>query len=221
MKKFVMSFMLFLMSFPIFSQQVSVSEETKKADGTDYKGYASKVVFDLPKVEEAWAKEMKKYGKLERGKDFWVLRNGNIPSVSSQIIVVYSKVTAGNDGTTIWVGTAEANEGLKGLLYSFSINMYKNDLMEQLQEAETVLLNTNKGYEKKISEGDNLQKKIAGNKADKLKLEQSLQQNAIDLKQYEADVEKNKLEKQAALDEMEKIKKIIEQKKENLKMVGN
>jgi hypothetical protein len=201
-----------------FGQTVPVLDEYKKLQDKEWKGYSSIVMFDKETVLDAWIKELKKYGKVETNNNGIKLTGANMPSVSTDLFVMQSAVSSTQDGTKIWLAGDKDYPKLKEYLQTFSTNMYKFDLQKQIEEAESVILMTNKNYEKKVKEHEVLLKKIENNIAEKLKLEQALQQNAIDLKNFEAAVEKNKLEKQGTLEEIEKVKKIIEVKKEKLKI---
>lgn len=220
MKALIISFFALLVHITSFAQQqdikITVTEDKKKIEGYEMKGASGKVQFDFATTEAALIKELKKYGKLEKTRPPYVVINAKLPSFSSDLIDVYAVLTSETGGTSIWIGAKQPAKNVKEFVYEFCLNMYKTDLQNQITEAETVILNKNKEYQKKITEGESLQADIEDNKKEKLRLEQSLQQNGLQKITLEKAIEQNKTDKSAVLLEVEKAKKVVEAKKVKL-----
>ncbi len=193
--------------------KITVTEGKRKIEGYDMKGASAKVLFDFTTTESALLKELKKYGKVEKNRPPYVVIGASIPSFSSDLIDVYAELTSETGATSIWIGTKQNAKNVKEFVYNFCLDMYKKDLETQISEAESVILNTNKEYQRKITGGEKLQADLEDNKKEKLKLEQSLQQNGIEKIELEKAIEQNKLDKAALLTEVEKVKKVVEAKK--------
>lgn len=193
------------------------------------KGLATTVELDNKYVRDLWKKHIKSYGKTSSKGKITSIELANMSSISSTPVTMYSQVESSGKGTEIWMGidmgdkyVVEGGEGYssaKQLLESFALSCYKEDLMDQVKEAEDALGSSVKKQEKVIKEGEKLVSSIESNKKEKEKLEQAIAKNASDKTQLESDLEQNKKDQGASKDEVGKMKKALELKQTELNQV--
>jgi hypothetical protein len=105
------------------------------------------------------------------------------------------------------------------ILHDFGVMVYRENINDQIKDAEKVLSQTVKAQEKKVKQGVDLVNKVDRNKQQKINLEQKLKENAEELIQLQKDIEQNKLDQGASSVEVEKVKKAVEAVKAKLLQV--
>jgi hypothetical protein len=173
---------------------------------------------------------MKSVGKFE-GSEKQALQGFNLmlSQISSDAVDFFSKITVSPRCIQVFMGATRAGsvlelpdnqpENVKKMLYDFAIEQYRQDLIDQISEAERVVSLAVKAHDKRVNEGNSLKNKINRNKKDRLKLFKELEQNAEDLKKLKMDSTQNKAEQETALEEIDKVRKIAEEKKAKLGQV--
>ena len=206
------------------SPRIVVVPDTEKIDGTAYKGVSSLISLDVKEVRKAWHKHLREYGRVSTVKDVYTVELAEIPVISNMPIDVYSKVVESNVGAKVFFGLTHSDgkaveEGSKEferaseMLYDFVVAQYRDDMNMQIEEAEKVVKITVRDYEKKVNEGEKLERNLEKNKEEKKELEQKLKDNAQEKKDLEAALATNKREREAALEDIEKVRKLAEEKK--------
>ena len=230
MKKLI-SFLFILFLFNLgMAQKVRVTESTEVVDKISRSGLSVIIELDNKKIEKAWEKQLKSYGKVDNSKGVYRIPLANISSISSSPCVVTSVVKSSGKGTQIWwaidLGTNHVSSGSAGykaaekILNDFAIQAYRDDVNEQIVEAERALASTVKSQEKEVKEGESLVRDVEKNKQEKLDLEKELKENGEELVQLQKDIEQNKKDQTAAAQEVEKMKKALEMVKAKLNQVG-
>jgi hypothetical protein len=230
MKKLISSvFILFIINLAI-AQKVRVTESTEVIDKISRTGLSTIIELDNKKVEKAWEKQLKTYGKVDYSKGVYRIPVANIPSVSSSPCVVTSIVKSTGKGTMVWWSIdlgkdhvspgSSAYKAAEKILNEFALQAYRDDINDQIQEAEKALANSVKAQEKQVKEGENLVRSVEKNKQEKANLERKLKENADELVQLQKDIEQNKKDQAAAAQDVEKMKKALEAVKNKLNQVG-
>lgn len=214
------------------AQKVKVSETSEKIDEIPRTGMSTLIELDNKKVEKAWEKQLKSYGKVTSSKGTYTIPVANVPGVSSQPCIVTSVVKTSGKGTLIWwsidmgkehvtsSGSPSAYKAAEKILNDFALQCYRDDVNEQIEEAEKALSSAVKAQEKEVKEGEGLVRDVERNKQEKATLEQKLKQNGEDLIRLQSNIEQNKKDQAAAGQDVEKMKKALEVVKAKLAAVG-
>ncbi|MFN3403860.1 MAG: hypothetical protein ACK40G_07175 [Cytophagaceae bacterium] len=220
-------FLLFFCTIS-FAQKIKVAESSEVIDKISRTGLYVIIDLDEKMVDKLWEKHLKTYGKTESSKKTYTLNIANISSVSSNPCKVVSKVEGSGKGTKVWwaidLGTSHvtssnnssAYKAAEKILHEFALTCYREDINDQIKEAEKALNSSVKSQEKKVKEGEQLLSDIEKNKKEKANLEQKLKDNADELEKLKKDVEQNKQDQSAAAQEVEKMKKALEVVKQKL-----
>ena len=223
MKKIFIVSALFLSAFIGFGQKnISVVSKEIVVEKITRKGLAVLVELDEKFVKEQWKKQIKEYGKTEsKGSAYWI-EVAQIPAISSSSVKLYSSLESSGKGTMVWLGIdlgdkhvvegGEGYESAKKLLRDFALGCYKQDLVEQVNEATKALETSQKKDEKVIKNGEKLVSDKESNASNKIKLEDALKKNAEDKIQLEKDIEQNKKDQVASKEEVAKMQKALELK---------
>lgn len=232
MKK-IATLVLFLFALKLATaQKVTVNETTEIVEKISRTGLSTVIALDQKKVQKAWEKQLKNYGKITESKGIYTIPVANIPSISSTPCRVTSIVKSSGKGTMVWwaidlgdehvnsSSNSHAYKAAEKILSDFSMQCYREDVNDQIEEAEKALQNSVKTQEKKVKEGENLVRDVEKNKQEKINLEQKLKQNGEDLVQLQKDIETNKKDQAAATADVEKMKKALEVVKQKLNQIG-
>jgi hypothetical protein len=207
----------------MLAQKVKV-EDGKETYGTNvHQGQFTTLELDKKEVTKAWDKYLKVYGKVESSKGVYKVSPANVPGSPNSILL--SQINHTSTGTKVWlcmqvdsqdITIAKPNEyqTVRKILYEFGITAYRDDINEQIIEAEKALEIAVKVQEKKLNNGENLEDKLVENQNDKLDYEIRQKKNAEDFIRINNEVNTNLQEQRAALTQVEKIKAELD-KQEN------
>jgi coenzyme F420-reducing hydrogenase delta subunit len=230
MKNYQLSFIafLFLFSLQLNAQKVKVIETSEHVNGIKYEGVATTIQLDAKPIEKEWVKYLKTWNKLETSKyNGYTVRQAEMKNIDKEPVTIYSTISGGKSGVMIFWAIEKSNgefikkgedgfESMKKMLYDFAIEQYREDMNMQIAEAEKVVQKTVKEYEKKVSEGEKLDKSLDKNAKEKADLEEKLKDNAKEREKLLQDKETNKREQEAALEDIQKVRKLAEEKKQKL-----
>lgn len=223
--KYLHTFFLPVLAILLFTQvsaqRVTVSEQSVSIEKIQRTGLATTLELDKKDVKDLWKKHIKDYGKLEKlSGDVMVINTARIPSVSSNAVKVYTSISSSGKGTMVWmavdVGDAFVVSGhpkygaVEKILKDFGISTYKEDIQEQIADAEKALEKSEKDHEKVVKTGENLVGDLEKNAKEKADLEKSLEENASQKVQLEKEIEQNKKDQSSAKQTTEKMKKAVE-----------
>jgi hypothetical protein len=225
--KHLLTFFLVLSCFTFSSgQKISVSQSSETIEKIPRTGLSVVIALDDDEVEDEWKKQLKNYGKVESSKGVYTVAVANIPSVSSSPCRVTSIVKSSGKGSQVWwtidlgnqmlTSNSSASKAAEKILHDFAVLCYRDDITNQIKEAEKALANSVKTQEKEVKEGQDLVKDVEKNKQDKIALEQKIIQNGKDLEQLQKDIAQNKTDQGSAAADVEKMKKAVEVVKSKL-----
>lgn len=218
----ILIFPLLFISINGFSQKVLVAEKDETVETTLRHGLSIQLVLESDDVKKAWVKKLKEFGKVESIGEVFKVESALITSISPTPVRVISQLTKTDKGVYVFyaidLGTnylSYTTDSLKyrmaeKILHDFGVMLYHDDINEDLKDAEKVLQKTVSSQEKIVNEGIDIQKKIEKNKIQKQQLEQKLKDNAQELINLEEGLEKNKLNKEKAAKDVEKVKKALD-----------
>ena len=225
MKAILLSFsFLYFISTIGFSQAIEVNPASSTISEKSLKGFVVCIELDVKTVEKSWARFLKSIGKFESvEKQSMQGLNLMLANVSSDAVDFFSKVTVSPRCVQVFMGALRAgsnlelpdvqNENVKKMLYEFSLEQYRQDVISQMSEADRVVNIAVKAHDKRESEGKSIKNKIIRNKKERIRLLQDLDDNALQLKKLRSDSTQNVNEQETALEEIAKVRKISEDKK--------
>ena len=213
------------------AQKIKVSETTEEVEQITRTGLSTTIELDAKYVEKAWQKQLKNYGKTDNNKGVMTVPVANASAISSSPCRMVSTVKSNGKGATIWwaidmgdahvtaSGHSSAYKGAEKILHDFAAQCYRDDINDQIKDAEKALNTSTKNHDKEVREGENLVKDVEKNKQEKINLEQKLKENAQELEQLQKDIARNKTEQAAAVQDVEKMKKAVEVVREKLNKI--
>lgn len=227
MKKFLTTLIICCsLSAVALAQKVSVKEAIQSVTDVACPGMVTLIELEPKVVEKAWSKKIKEFGKAESSRGVYLVKVALIPEISPNAVKVYSKLNSDSKGTTVFMAIDLGDEFLtpgkaeyetaRRILHDFAVMLYREDMNEQIKEAERAVLTTVKSHERKTQDGKNLEHKLAKNKEEKKKLEQALIDNAKEHERLLKEIEQNKLQLEATFEEIGKVRKLAEIKKNKL-----
>lgn len=220
---------LLWMVFPYFlnAQNIEVSPAFGTINEKSVKGFVVCLELDAKSVENRWSTFLKSLGKFESPERSAKVGLGiMLASVSSDAVDFYSKITVSPRCVQVFMGATRAgqageldedqNNHVKRLLYEFALEQYRQDYITQISEAERVVNLAVKAHDKRTNDGNSIKSKLAKNRNERIRLLKNLEENALYLKRLIADSAQNSQDKEAALEEINKVRSIAEEKKSKL-----
>lgn len=230
MKRIITSLLIFGSLFANAQIDVKVSSKEYTVGKIARKGLATVIELDNKYVQDLWKKQIKEYGKVSSKGKVMSIDVANIKEVSSSPVMMYSAVESSGKGSMVWLAidmgdkyVVEGGEGYSSaasLLEKFALSCYKEDLLEQVKEAEDALDSSLKKEGKTIKQGEKLISDLESNKKEKEKLQQAIVDNDKEKGQLDSDMEQNKKDQSAAKQEVDKMKKALELKQKELSKVS-
>ncbi len=228
MKKNIIILLALLFAGIVQAQKVTVNQTDQKVNKITRPGAAIYLELDEKTVSNLWKKQFKDYGKVSTSGGDYFIEAATVPGINS-IVRTISRVEKSGKGTMVWMavdmGDEWAQSGGRGwsaiekILHSFGVTAYKEDIMEQIADAEKALDKTVKVQEKTMKEGDNLQSDFEDNAEEKIRLENALKDNAAKKQQLIQDIEQNKKDQERMVGEVDKMKKAVDVVKQKLNQV--
>ena len=225
MKKLIYSLLLIFGATLVHAQKISVNQMDQKVNKITRPGAAVYIELDEKDVKNLWKKRFKDFGKVSTSGGDYFIEAGTVTGINSTVRTI-SRVETSGKGTMVWMaidmGDEWCQKGGKGwsslekVLYDFAVEALKEDIMNQISDAEKALDKTVKDQDKTMKEGENLQSDHQKNGENKIKLEQELKDNAAQKVQLEKDIEQNKKDQQRMVSEVDKMKKAVDIVKQKL-----
>lgn len=212
------------------AQGIVVQPSQAAIEGQQRPGLATQIVLDKKFVERCWIKKMKELGRPDVVKGgAYVIRNLNLTSVRTEPLDLYSLVETTQEGIIVfWAidlgshflsDTCIEYQATSRLLHEFAVQVYREDMNLQIAEADKTLDATVRQHDKQVEQGSKISQNINKNKLEKLKLEKALNDNAADLVRLKNDSISNRLQQGSLLEEIEKIRKVVEEKRAKLQKI--
>jgi hypothetical protein len=211
-------------------QTVEVGTANATFKENSIKGFVVCLELDVKSVESAWKRYLRSLGKFENIESQSMAgMNLMLANVSNDAIDFYSRLTVSPRCIQIYMSATRAGsymeltdpqkESIRKMLHEFAVSQYREDLIKQIAEAERVVNLAVKAHDKRVDEGQNLKSKLTRNRKEKVKLLKDLDDNGKDLVRLKADSVQNSSEQETALEEIAKVRKIAEEKKQKLGQV--
>ncbi|MBC3542049.1 DNA repair ATPase [Rufibacter sediminis] len=223
------------MATSAWAQRSAVEETEVEVNGISRKGQRIIIQLDSKTVEKAWASYLKEKSggavkgpsllpslKAQAGKGIYTVEKGQIDTISANPMRIVSKVEATEQGTQLWWSLDFGNAYLSkkdtpkewasgvSLLQQFARNLYKQDIQQQINDAEMVVVNTQVKADLVVREANEIQSRITKNQLKKLELEAALAANAKELEQLNKEVQANQKQQEANKAELVNMRRAVE-----------
>ena len=216
-----------------WAQRSAVTQTEEEISGVTRQGQRIMLQLDSKVVEKAWENFLKeKTGGAVKGPSFlplsktpkgvYTVENARLDTISSNPMRIVSKVDGTKDGTMVWwsmdlgnaylsqENTAQEWERSEAMLQQFARNLYRQDVQQQIADAEKALAYSQSEADKVVKQAEDLKNKIAKNQQKKQELEAALVTNAKDLEQLNRDVETNAKQQEAAQQSVSNMRQAVE-----------
>ena len=210
-KKFLTLVALMLGSYgTIWAQTVSTAEKSERLLGRQIKGYSTTLVGT--DVREAWLKYLRAHGRVRDRESYLEVRD--LSFISAKQDTVFSKLNQGQATTAIWVGSTGKQLGLQEFLHSFGVKYYQDEIQEEIDESQRVERMTVRQQQRLTNENKNLNLRLESNARDSIRLVESVEKNRLEKVDLVQRLEDNAQAQDSVKIELEKIRGVIEQQKE-------
>lgn len=220
----VFSFACFLTLSTFAQGNMSVTERDMKIDKITRTGVAIHLDLDKKFVKDLWKKKLKEYGKVNSDLS---MESASVPAISSKNVRILSEVESDGKGCIVWWAidlgdkwvTKSGGTGYSSaekILKDFGKECYREDINEQIKDAEKALEKVVKDEESIVKDGEGLAHDLEKNASNKIDLEQQLKENADEKVKLEADIVQNKKDQEAAKKEVAQYQKAVEAVKAKL-----
>jgi len=215
-------------SFGSHAQTILVKNAESTINQMPRKGVSVKIELDRRTVEKQWLKLLRSWGKLDTYKSGgYQVNPAQISSISATPVVAFAGLEADNTGVTAFLaidlGTSFIVEGskeyepMRKILQDFATELYREDINNQIAEADKAVDAAVRFHDKKMEQAADLARALEKNKADKAKLERQLKENIDQFGKLLTDSTQNKADQSATLEEINRLRNISAQKKNKLK----
>ncbi|AKQ45162.1 hypothetical protein TH63_05175 [Rufibacter radiotolerans] len=182
-----------------WAQSPSVAEAEMVVNGVSRKGQSIALPVDHVVVEKAWKNYLKtqsgspikgesfwSFGKAKAPKGIYLVEEGEIDTISSKPLNIFSKVEGGPNNTTLWwslevdgkslsqAGTPTEWNRSAALLQKFSQNLYLENIKSEVDFAEDVMVYSQEEVKQMERSASKIQAKITKTQEEKAKLESTL-----------------------------------------------
>lgn len=222
----VLILILSLFGFMSHGQQIAtVIADEAELDGVRRKGLSVMVELDKKFVDKAYVKLLKEAGRAE------VSRTGSItvkPAVLPGIpgtmnATAFGRTDQGQKGTRVFLAVDFGTEMLdatnkawgevKKYLYDFAVQLYRDDLNNQIAEADKAVDAAVRQNEDAQEQANTIKKQMERNANEKQRLVRQLKENEAELYKLKSDSVQNKIVQATTLDEISRLRKLVEDKK--------
>lgn len=212
------------------AQQVEVKTANFTLRDKNISGYTCCLELDVKNVENGLSRFVRSLGKFDKAeRNGWEGLTQMIPVISSDAIDFYAKMVVSPRCIQVFMGalrsgtnspvSGQANDNLNKMVYDFALEQYRNDLKKQIEEAERVVNLAVKAHDKRSREGEDIRYKLGRNRKEKIRLLMDLENNAGNLQKLLSDSTRNVAEKETALEEINKVRQIAEERKQKLGLI--
>jgi len=227
MTKYILTVLavLFVSQFS-YCQKILVKTTDHTVSGQTYTGQAIQVELDRKSVERAWIKQLKELGRVDQNKNQIELKNAILPEIQGEVRIL-SLMNTTLEGTQIFWVILHGNEAIKAsttefsaaskFLYDFVLSLYRDDVNKQIADADKTVEESVDRHDRKVKESLEIARDLQRNRSDRIRLQKQLEDNVINFQRLKGDSIQAELDKTETLEEIDKLRKISEEKKNKLK----
>lgn len=206
------------------AQRVEIDKKKNRIGEENIVGLVSKIVGEEDDIEGKWYRALRTLGRMREEGNYLTVKEATFEGWGEDVVPLYSKLMAADSITEVWITVKSlelsedslqlANEKLEQFLYDFSLNYYQDAAQKKIDEAERAVAFTVKKHQKLQAEEKELKKDSVDNSDEIERLKQLLEKNDLEAKVIVQKIIDNKADQDTTLVDIERLKKIVEQKKE-------
>jgi hypothetical protein len=222
-------FFFSLLSASIASAQtVTVKKENTRIKNDYADGFQIDLAATFEEVEEALAKEVKTLGKSKENENYRVVSEPVVKGITYTQPVYAMTKQVGNI-ISAWIGikkddwkekeAEEVSRELEIMIHNFGVNFYRERIQKQIDESIRGQQAVDKQQQRLVNQNKDLNNKVESNKKEKIRLEQSLVENKLEMESLIKRLEKNKKDQDSVAVASDQIKKMVEAHREKQRQV--
>jgi hypothetical protein len=208
---------------------LDVSKTERSIGQLSHEGLSIVIELDCKSVEKAWLKKLKEYGKVESAKGgYWEVKIAATPFSQSAVwigttiqqrqVPVGCEVfwTFGSQDKPSQLTPTDQKEAEK-ILKDFALECYRQDLNQQIAETEKAIESAVKQHDGKAQAAESIRRSLDRNRNEKARLETQFIENGSNYLRLKSDSLLNKEEEAGVLIEIDRLRKIAEEKRNGLR----
>jgi uncharacterized protein YfkK (UPF0435 family) len=213
----------------LVAQSYTIKEEAQRINSVKYPGVSSLVDGSIEKVEEYWFDYLKDYGKVRRKRNYYQVTEFSLKDLGNDTITYVTRVDSKDSLGLIWLAPfsqdynedelKSINKDLEKILKTATRGYYINEVQKKIDESEKAAIVVSKKHQKLLYEGENLVQDSLNAENLKAELAARLEETILKIKVINQQLIDNKEATTQAYEDLEKIKKIIEDHKQSLKKI--
>lgn len=229
----VLSLVIFLLMItPAFGQKVRT--QTGVINSQKYTGFSIIIADETEKVSDFWLNELRSKGKIRRKRDFYQIGDFKLPGEYYPEAIYFTRlINRDSISTVIWIaldqktllggekGVENVNFAIENYVSTLEIEYERYLIQLQISDAERAVTFTNRQKQRLLQDGKNLEYQLAESKAEKERMLQKLEELELEILALSQKIEDNKSALNQSDIDLEKINKILEQYRSNLRKLEN
>ena len=219
MKKFLI-LILFLPVIAWAQPVIEVIPGTTKVNGERYPGYKSKIISESKNVEDYLKSHFRSLGKTRERNSYFSLTEATIAEKYHGERFFYAEIIQGSSVQTVWIGADTTDLSLydwdvmdatlKKWTYDFTVEFYKNEVQEEIDESIKAEQFAEKQHNKLIKESENLANTIQSNEKELIRLQEAIENNKNEHIDLLESIRTNKIEIDSAAVTLDRIRNVVQ-----------
>lgn len=231
-KQVLILIILLLMMIPADAQKVRT--ESGLINSQKYSGYSIIIADDTEKVSDFWLNELRSKGKISRKRDFYQIGELNLPGEYYPEAIYYTRIINRDSiSSKIWIaldaetllagenGEENVNLAIENYVSSLETEYERYLIQLQIADAERAATFTSRQKQRLIQKGKNLEYQLEESKAEKERLLEMIGKLELEILALTQKIEDNKVAVGQSDIDLEKINKMMETYRQNLRKLGN
>jgi len=225
---FIFVMVLMLIEETGFAQEYSenIQPASFRANNIPLVGHSVVVHQGQEEVDKFLFQYLKSIGRPRKKSSFFLTQNISDLESSGKEIILFARSKPRNENTRVSFGLDTVGLGkknyekldreLKNLIIDFNKRIFLQQLQDKLSEAEQAAVIKSKEYQKLVNEYAALEKELAFNEEERLRLEKALGENAQEKVDLIESQQLNEKRRGLTQEELDKIKSRLETLKQEL-----
>jgi hypothetical protein len=214
---------------PLLAQSYEIKLQSQRINNVKYDGYSSKVNAATNEVEDFWLDYLKANGKVRRKRNYYQITEFKTTKFKLDSLTLLTRVSDVDSLGVVWIGiknklddTSKSDhlESLNKVLKKFTKAFYLSQQQKKIDASEQAAIFVSKNHEKLIREAEDLRLELNSAEGYKLRLEEQLANTILQIKVLNQKILDNKAATEQAYQDLQKINKVTEQNKADLKKIN-
>ena len=228
MKRFYLIPIILLIVLPSTAQKIETNSKTQRVQGKNIPGFSVRIAHDkFEEVQDFWFERLKENGKLRKRRNYYQADEVNFSSLSVVNLTLFTRLNTKDSIVTVWAGAnnkdlAEydqepVNKEVDAFLRQFARDFYRDRMQKKIEESERAVTFTSKKHQRLLQDAKNLALQLSDIEVEQKRLEETLEKIKLEHAVLLQKIEDNKSDTEATYQDLEMIKKVLEDYKSQLK----